>query len=315
MKVFPFELAHRLVQGQREERWLIEGLWSERAVGIVGGEPKCCKSFLALDMAVSVASGRAFLRRFAVKRPGPVLVYAAEDPLHVVRSRLCGIAQAAGASFEDLAVHVITAPRLRLDDEEDRGRLRETVALLRPRLLVLDPFVRLHRVDENVAADVSPLLESLRALERRYELAVVLVHHARKGAGAIRGGQALRGSSELHAWGDSNLYLRRRDRDLLLSVEHRAAASSPGEIALQLREDGDALALCVLEEPAREQTARLSAQDRVLQALDETERPVSARELRELCRMRTSALSDTLGVLLEQQLVLRDENGYRLAGQ
>jgi len=315
MKVFPFELAHRLVQGQREERWLIEGLWSERAVGIVGGEPKCCKSFLALDMAVSVASGRAFLRRFAVKRPGPVLVYAAEDPLHVVRSRLCGIAQAAGASFEDLAVHVITAPRLRLDDEEDRGRLRETVALLRPRLLVLDPFVRLHRVDENVAADVSPLLESLRALERRYELAVVLVHHARKGAGAIRGGQALRGSSELHAWGDSNLYLRRRDRDLLLSVEHRAAASSPGEIALQLREDGDALALCVLEEPAREQTARLSAQDRVLQALDETERPVSARELRELCRMRTSALSDTLGVLLEQQLVLRDESGYRLAGQ
>jgi hypothetical protein len=33
------------------------GLWSHDAVGIVGGEPKCCKSFLALDLAVAVAAG------------------------------------------------------------------------------------------------------------------------------------------------------------------------------------------------------------------------------------------------------------------
>jgi len=314
MKTLPCELACRLEEGELEARWLIDGLWSERAVGIVGGEPKCCKSFLALDMAVSVASGRPCLRRFAVRRPGPVLVYAAEDPLHVVRARLCGIARAAGVSFDELDVHVITVPRLRLDDDEDRGRLRETVATLRPRLLVLDPFVRLHRVDENVAAEVAPLLESLRVLERRFELAVVLVHHARKGAGGVRGGQALRGSSELHAWGDSNLYLRRRDRNLLLSVEHRAAASSQGELALELREDGDALALHVLEEQARPPAVRPSPADRVLEALDGTDRALSARELRELCRMRTSALTGALSTLVEQELVRREDGGYRLAG-
>jgi hypothetical protein len=38
-----------------------------QAVGIVGGEPKCCKSFLALDLAVAVASGTACLRRFPVQ--------------------------------------------------------------------------------------------------------------------------------------------------------------------------------------------------------------------------------------------------------
>jgi hypothetical protein len=43
-------------------------LWSEQAVGIVGGEPKCCESFLALDLAVAVASGTTCLRRFAVSR-------------------------------------------------------------------------------------------------------------------------------------------------------------------------------------------------------------------------------------------------------
>jgi hypothetical protein len=313
MNAFPCQLAHRLAQAKGEERWLVEGLWSERAVGIVGGEPKCFKSFLALDMAVSVASGRPFLRRFSVHRPGPVLVFAAEDPLHVVRARLLGIACAAGVVFEQLDVHVITAPRLRLDQQEDRGRLRETVALLRPRLLVLDPFVRLHRIDENVAADVAPLLESLRALERSFELAVVLVHHARKGAGGMRGGQALRGSSELHAWGDSNLYLRRRDRQLLLSVEHRAAASRAGELALELVEEGDALALRVIHEQAtdHEPPAQLSAQQRVLQALDGTQRPMTARELRSLCRMRTSAVTDALSALIDQNLVQRDQAGYR----
>jgi hypothetical protein len=51
------------------------------------------------------------------------------------------------------------------------------------------------------------------------------VHHAKNGAGRARAGQALRGSSEFHAWGGSNLYLRRNGDDLSLSVEHRAPPS------------------------------------------------------------------------------------------
>src|SRR6201998_2837117 len=73
-------------------QWLVEGLWSDQAVGILGGEPKCCKSFLALDIAVSVASGTACLRQFPVRRPGKVLLFPAEDSLTVVRQRLEGIA-------------------------------------------------------------------------------------------------------------------------------------------------------------------------------------------------------------------------------
>jgi hypothetical protein len=39
-------------------------------------------------------------------------------------------------------------------------------------------------------------------------------------------GQGLRGSGDLHAFGDSNLYLRRTKEHLVLSSEHRAAAAS-----------------------------------------------------------------------------------------
>ncbi|MGH2603853.1 MAG: AAA family ATPase [Dehalococcoidia bacterium] len=103
--------------------------------------------------------------------------------------------------------------------------MQATVAALRPLLLVLDPFVRLHRIDETPRRKSRRCLAYLRELQRRFALAVVVVHHARKGAHAIRASQALRGSSEFHAWGDSNLYLRRIEDHLLLSSEHCAAPS------------------------------------------------------------------------------------------
>ena len=249
MSRLPLCRAADLAQDAPPQRWLVDLLWAERAVGILGGEPKCGKSLLALDLAVAVASGTPCLRRFAVERRGPVLVYAAEDALPVVRERLDGIARAADTDLRSLDLYVITAPTLRLDTTTDRQRLEQTVGAARPRLLVLDPFVRLHAVDENAAAEVAPLLAYLRHLERTYEAAVLLVHHVRKGAGKLRAGQALRGSSELHAWGDSNLYLRRRGDTLRLSVEHRAAASPP-DIFLTLPAAGRPLALQILEHPA-----------------------------------------------------------------
>src|SRR6202167_2388014 len=239
----PVQPAWRLAEVPEQRRWLVDQLWSEEAVGIIGGEPKCCKSFLALDLAVAVAAATPCLRRFAVTRPGRVLLYPAEDALHIVRRRLEGICVAAGVALPELDIQVITAPSLRLDLDADRARLDEAVGRLKPRLLILDPFVRLHRIDENVSGEVAPLLAFLRELQRRHAIAVVLVHHAKKGAGAIRAGQALRGSSEFHAWGDSNLYLRRDSNDrIVLTVEHRAAAAIPG-VTLELIQRNNAPAL------------------------------------------------------------------------
>ncbi|MDE0391776.1 MAG: hypothetical protein OXI57_06865 [Rhodospirillales bacterium] len=66
---------------------------------------------------------------------------------------------------------------------------------------------------------------------------MLLVHHARK-SDATRPGQALRGDSELHAWEASNLYLRRRDRQTLMTVEHHAARGLD-DIEIELKEDGE----------------------------------------------------------------------------
>jgi RecA-family ATPase len=314
VSLLPVEPAHRLAARAEEQRWLITSLWSEEAVGIIGGEPKCCKSFLALDLAVAVAAGTACLRRFSVPRAGRVLLYAAEDALHIVRRRLDGICAAAGVLLGDLDVQVITAPTVRLDLEADRKSLDETVAKLQPRLLVLDPFVRLHRIDENASGEVAPLLAYLRELQRRHAVAVVVVHHAKKGAGRIRAGQALRGSSEFHAWGDSNLYLRRNGDDLTLTVEHRAAPAMP-TVTLELAQRDNALALEVSDRREPQALAQSSVDERITAALTDVDRPLPFSELRRLCRIRTATLYERLAVLTAEGRLARSDDGYRLTAR
>ena len=292
--------------------WLVQGLWSDQAVGILGGEPKCCKSFLALDLAVSVASGAPCLRQFPVRHTGPVLLFPAEDSLAVVRQRLEGICSAAGVGFQSLPVEVITVPSLRLDAPKDRERLSNTVQARQPRLLILDPLIRLHRVDENDASQIAALLSYLRQLQRTFHVAVLVVHHARKDANATRPGQALRGSSELHGWGDSNLYMRRRGAQLTLSTEHRAAASQD-HIPLQLTQNGSGLALSVASDSSiPEPGAEPSALQRVQQILAGLEQPVTVQQLRKLCSLRTTTVCSCLAQLAQTGVVTHDSRGYQL---
>jgi RecA-family ATPase len=228
-QVLPVVRVGEIATEVSTQRWLVEELWGARSVGVIGGAPKCAKTWLGLDMALSVATGTACLGKYAVPQPGPVLVYLAEDALSAVRERVAGMARYRGLDLAGVDIHVITSPVLRLDRSADRSRLLETTKRLRPRLLLLDPLVRLHGIDENNAGEVAELLAYFRSLQRQFDLSVLLVHHTRKNAaGGVASGQGLRGSGDIHAFGDSNLYLRRTKDHLVLSSEHRAApASSP----------------------------------------------------------------------------------------
>jgi hypothetical protein len=311
MNPLPVQRASQLSSAGPQTQWLVEELWTEQAVGILGGEPKCCKSFLALDVAVSVASGAACLRQFPVRRHGPVLLFPAEDSLAVVRQRLDGIATAAQVAFASLPVDVITAPALRLDTAADRERLANTVQSLKPTLLILDPLIRLHRVDENDASQIAALLSYLRELQRKFQLAVMLVHHARKDSQASRPGQALRGSSELHGWGDSNLYMRRKGSQLTLSTEHRAA---PGRdhIPLQLTEAGSVVALKVTERSSVQPEASASPIEQVRQVLAQVREPIPVQQLQKLCGIRTAKVCSALAELSAKGEVVHDARGYQL---
>ena len=313
MKGFPTRSPAHLEIRPPARQWMVETLWTEQGVGIVGGEPKCGKSFLALDIAVAVAAGVPCLRHFRPAASGAVLLFAAEDAGHIVRRRLEAIASAADTAFDELDIAVIDVPSLRLDHRPDRQRLLETVERIRPRLLVLDPLVRLHGVDENAVAEVAPILGFLREIQRRFETAVVLVHHARK-SGATRPGQALRGSSELHAWGDSNLYLRRRDRQIVMTVEHRAAPGLSG-IEIELADDGHGPALR-LSQPADDEAGPepQTPEQRILDILAAADAPLSQRQIRQRAATRPATVASSLrGLVRRGRVEHAPEGGYRIA--
>jgi len=291
-----------------QRRWLAEGLWPAGGVGIIGGAPKSLKTFLALDLAVSVATGTPCIGAFACSRPGPTLVYAAEDNLPDLRQRLAGAARCRGLELRGLDLGVITCDHLHLDRDEHLGMLDETLARHRPVLLVLDPFVRLHRgVDENSSADVSRILGALRTLQRRHDTAIALVHHARKNVSGLRFGQALRGSGDFYAWGDVTLYLH-RDRDgVLLTVEHRSAAA-PEPMRIEL--DGHPQpALKLVSGPALTE-AVTDLGTRILEVLRQQAEPLSQNKLREQVRARKADVAGALKSLQANESIQHTPKGW-----
>ena len=106
--LFPVVRAAEIEAEPVSQNWLIEPLWTASSVGWVAGCPKSLKSWTALEMAVSVASGTPCLGHFKVHDRGKVLLYLAEDSLRAVRERRrqFGVLRALG-----VAPTVIRMPR------------------------------------------------------------------------------------------------------------------------------------------------------------------------------------------------------------
>lgn len=273
-------------------RWLADGLFLRGGAGILGGAPKSCKSFFALDLCVAVASKTPCASTFAVGDGGRVTLLCAEDPDAVIVERLDALARARGLRLRDLPLDVIVERAVRLP--EGAHRLAATIAATRPALLLLDPLIRLHRADENSAAEMSVILDGLRDLARTSGTAVLLVHHARKAPGASAGA-ALRGSSDLHAFGDTNLYLRRlgQDATLELKIEHRATACPPPLRIKLSTDDRDGIARFHLLD-ATDRLAGGELAPKIVAALEAASGPVPSRQLRETLGVRNEAIGTAL---------------------
>jgi hypothetical protein len=291
------------------QKWLVESLWTQQAVGFVAGHPKTNKSWLALDFAVSVASGTAVLDRFSVHDPGPVLIFPAEDAPTEVRDRMAGICRHRNVDFDTLDVWLIDSYALRLDSPADCEALENIICERRPRLLILDPLIRLHSADENSATEIARILSFLRGLQRQYATAVLLVHHARKCASSDPG-LGLRGSTEIRAWSDVNLYMRKA-KDLTLLAEHRAArCPDPAKLVL-VCEDENAVHLAI-EDTTLQRKCPLK--ERVIETLSHyDDGPLTREQIRSEVGARNQTVGEVLQGLVDENVVERTTDGYRLS--
>jgi len=94
-KVQPFSAAALMQMQLPEPRWAVEGILPE-GLTILAGKPKLGKSWLALNIALAVASGGVALGQIPVEA-GDVLYLALEDTRRRLKSRLAKMLSAANA--------------------------------------------------------------------------------------------------------------------------------------------------------------------------------------------------------------------------
>ena len=218
-------LGRLLGKPRFETPWLVKGIWHKGSSGVIAGEPKTFKSTLALDLAISVASGKKFLGEFEVMEPGPVIVIQNENAEWVMSSRAEMMMSAKGmvgevtwpniTFAEEPPIHFLNNSGYTFDDPQDRETLEEKIKEVHPVLIIFDPLYLMFEGDINSAQELQSLLRYLMYLTDQYKASVMVIHHNKKGGTNARGGQNMLGSTTLHGWVESALYLTTTGEDVM----------------------------------------------------------------------------------------------------
>lgn len=209
---------------------LIEpGLLPSSGLLLLGGEPKLGKSILAANLALALASGSSRLG-FQVPAPRRVLMCQFELPTSQFAQRLDTMRQSMGpAADSNLFVDTQAAGHL-LSTPHGLDHFLGSARAANAEVIVFDPLYSMHDQDENDTRAMSALCQSLLRLRDASGAALVLIHHVRKAVGRHEVGSAFRGSSALHAVGDSYLLLSRLPSEtptVELRFQFRYAAAPP----------------------------------------------------------------------------------------
>lgn len=250
-----------LLKNIKKPRYLVQGILTEGACGFIAGEPKCYKSWVGLDLALSVATGADFLGHFRIQDPGPVLYIQEEDPAPTLKSRSAKIwVNKSTDKFElvhtpeeaglywlppeqdeafDPNINAYIQQGLVLSSEPWQMWLDDTLAAGMDgepyRLMIIDTLMMTAgEVDENRAQEMTTkIFKPLKTLSRKHNVAVMVVHHMGKSDKA-RPGQRMLGSVANHAWGEDSIYLSRSGvKDVRMDLESKtvpAATYRMGEL-------------------------------------------------------------------------------------
>jgi hypothetical protein len=206
------------------------GLLPQQGILSVGGEPKVGKSLLVANLALSLAAGADRIG-FPIPAPRRVLICQFELPLPQFVHRLGIMRRRLGAAADQhLLVDTRAAGHL-LSAAQGLNHFVSAARAAAAEIIVLDPLYSTHDQDENDTRAMAALCQCLLRLRDASGAALVIVHHIRKTIGRHEIGTAFRGSSALHAVGDSYLLLTRPSPQLAtleLRFQFRyAAAQSP----------------------------------------------------------------------------------------
>jgi RecA-family ATPase len=194
-----------------EQSFLIKNLLSDNSVNFLSGEEGCGKSLLAMNLAVSVATGATRWLEFEVMKPGKVLYLNNELAFSDFSRRLKAMGNNLPAPG-DLSNLIVPkeVPAL----SECWETLNELCEQERPVLGVVDCLYFTHDRDENDSSQMKALMRQFISLRDRYNLALLLIHHTKKGARYEKmHNDQMRGSNVFGGVTDTVLQVRRSATD------------------------------------------------------------------------------------------------------
>ena len=310
-------LAQLLEQQPPTTPCLVEpGLLPAQGILFIGGEPKVGKSLLVANLALSLAAG-SNRTGFSIATPRRVLICQFELPLPQFVSRLALMRRGLGADADHhllvdtrAAGHLLSAPQ---GLQHFLSAAREAAA----EVIILDPLYSTHDQDENDTRAMAALCQALLRLRDASRAALIVVHHVRKSINRHEIGSAFRGSSALHAVGDSYLLVTRPSPqlpNLELRFQFRYAAAQPPRLlelnphTLWFSSAGPA--------PAKTAPGRKVETTDVSQALASRGGQLRYNQLREEIMERTKCSKRTAQLAIaqasQQGYILQDDGQYRL---
>lgn len=203
------------IQNLPEPRWLLPGTLPEHGMSMIYGPQASYKSFLALSIALDVATGRNSVQLADDEErpePRPVLYIAGEGSFGL-RKRIDAWWQHNDRpSLQNFRL-VAAMPALANDDEFAEFVGTVTDAGVIPALVVVDTVARaMYGYDENSALDMGRMVKNADAMKEGWRCNVLMIHHSAKAGGASRG------SGALPAAVDTELKVSARKRTLTVTM-------------------------------------------------------------------------------------------------
>lgn len=172
--------------------WVVRHLIPKGALCGIYGPGGSYKSFLALDLALSIATARPQWGSNDVLSPGPVVYVSGEGALE---PRVRAWEARYGAipdTFSLLDGLALASADELLAMAQDVDSLIETDWKKPPVAVVVDTLARAAvGLDENSARDMGQIVQAANEIQRRYGCAVILVHHTPAKGETWRGSTAV----------------------------------------------------------------------------------------------------------------------------